>query len=633
MFGRPVFRIFAGAVVCGLFAVAAGPAPNRIAPSSHIAPVSGSLAGASIKADALRAVEGLRAYLESRAAPGSLRRLREAMRKAPSANALNGYGMALLLSGSPGDALYVLCEAAARGQEDFLPFNNLGALLNDLGQYERALPFLRYADSLSPDNPMVLSNLGTADLGAGRAGDAEALFARAVKIAPNHPQANFALGQLARRRNDLPTARERLNASLEGSYTAGAAKALREVDRALRRSGAAKVEAAGSPPPVPAQAAEAGKDAQVRLPVVRTNNSAECISARRALEAEIKRIGSVALAWNEEMRRLLTVGPQAQTFRPAETTPASAVGAKELRLKPEKAKRGLQGAEPWLERLSKSKEQFLEGIHARWMDALHKRDELAKEAFVEEERCRTLAPAVRGRCLEEVKRRYCARHAQTFDEEALAVSEACAQFAPEWEAKALAYYRTVNYWASFIPDSAEATRTRIGARLAILRYYSEIVDQIYFMYTALAPDESCLQTPPPAQSIEGELRLEDFKVPCTFIGLGLDLGVVSFSVDCTTVTVGGDIGLAAVELEWNFVEKTGTLFVGAEASFDPGRGLSFEAAARAGIVLSFDGDSMTDIGLEAKASVGMKLGEVLTAGMGGGSAGARIGLNSGPSFF
>lgn len=546
---------------------------------------------------------------------------------------LNGYGMALLLAGSPGDALYVLSAAAAGAPDDFLAFNNLGAVLNNLGQYQRARPLLRYADELSPDNPMVLSNLGAAELGEGRSAEAERFYARAVKIAPKHPQANYALGQLARRRNDLEAARRHLDASLDGSYTAAAAEALKEVDRALRRSGAAKAEAAEAPPPVPFLAAEAGQEALVRLPMVRAGDSAECIAARRALESEVKKKAAWAKALNEELLRSLPLGPKARPSGEDAKGAAPGSGERVLRLTPDKAKRGLRKAELWGEHLSRLREHYVRDIHARWMEALRKRGELDRAGLAEEEKCRTLEPKLRGRCLEEVKRRACARHAQTFDGEALAVSEAYAQFAPDWEAAALAYHRTVNHWASFIPDPAEAARTRLNARSAILTNYSQIADQMLFMFSALAPHESCLKAPPPAQSIEGELRLEDFKVPCTFPGLGLDLAVVSFHVDCTTVTVGGDIGFAAVELEWNFVEKTGTLFIGAEAGFEAGKLVSAEATAKAGLVLSFDGDSMTDIGLAAEASVGMSLGEVLTTDLGGGSAGLRIGLNSTPSRF
>jgi|GEM_PF-1624225 len=587
----------------------------------------------SDRPEAIKAVSDLRITLERRASPAGLRRLQQALAKAGPASALNGYGMALLLAGSPGDALYVLSAAAAGAPDDFLAFNNLGAVLNNLGQYQRARPLLRYADELSPDNPMVLSNLGAAELGEGRSAEAEKLFSRAVKIAPNHPQANYALGRLARRRNDLAAARRHLDASLDSSYTAAAAEALKDVDRALRRSGSAKAEAPGAQPPVPFLAAEAGKEASVRLPMVQAGNSAECIAARRALETEGKMKAAWAMTLNEELRRLLPIGPQARPSGGAATAAAPASGARVLRLTPDKAKRGLRGAELWLERLSKSRERFVGDIHARWMEAVRKRGELEKAGLAEEERCRTLEPKLRGLCLEEVKRRACARHAQTFDGEALAVSEAYAQFAPAWEAEALAYHRAVNYWASFIPDPVEAARTRLGARGAILTNYSQIVDQMLFMFSALAPHESCLKTPPPAQSIEGELRLEDFKVPCTFPGLGLDLAVVSFHIDCTTVTVGGDIGIAAVELEWNFVEKTGTLFIGAEAGLEAGKLVSAGTSARAGLVLSFDGESMTDIGLEAKASVGMKLGEALTTDLGGASAGFRIGLNSTPTFF
>jgi len=72
--------------------------------------------------------------------------------------------MTLFLKNMPMNALVVLTEAARRSPDDFLPFNNLGAILNNFGQYEMALILLRYADELSPDNAMVLSNLGVTEL-------------------------------------------------------------------------------------------------------------------------------------------------------------------------------------------------------------------------------------------------------------------------------------------------------------------------------------------------------------------------------------------------------------------------------------------------------------------------------------
>jgi len=42
---------------------------------------------------------------------------------------------------------------------------------------------------------------------------------------------------------------------------------------------------------------------------------------------------------------------------------------------------------------------------------------------------------------------------------------------------------------------------------------------------------------------------------------------------------------------------------------------------------------MTDIGLEARASAGIRLGQVLTADRADAEAGVRIGLNSTPTFF
>ncbi len=594
--------------------------------------------GASSKAEApisesaaLRAASDLKTYLESRAAAEPLRRLEEIMRKASAKNALNGYAMALMLAGSPGDALYVLCEAAACSPRDFLPFNNLGALLNDLGQYERALAFLRYADELSPDNPMVLSNRGMAELGQGRAGEAEKLFKRAVALAPKHPQANFALGMMARRRNELDAAERLLNASLDGSYTSAAAEALGDLRRAARRSGASKARPAKEPPPVPPLATQAGQATRVKLLTVELPNSASAIAARKAFEAELERLGPAVQAMQTEALGFVSQAREEAQRTSTEARPSPGGGAKIFRLTPDKAKRGLQSAELWWDRLKGIENAFLADIDARIREALSARGELEKAAFAEEMKCGSLpAGSQRNNCREEVRRRACARHFEMFDPIAPEIAALYARFAPQWEAAAEAYHRTVNYWASFIPDPMEAARTRAGARSGPLNEYgAAILPRMVMMTAALAPHQSCLSAPPPSQSIEGELRLEDFKVPCSMPGLGLDLVIVSFHVDCTAVTVAGDFGPLAIELEWDFVRKTGTLFLGAEAGIEAGMGLAFESSLRTGVVLSFDRDSMTDIGLELKAEVGIKLGEVLSADRGGAEAGVRIGLNSG----
>ena len=134
--------------------------------------------------------------------------------------------------------------------------------------------------------------------------------------------------------------------------------------------------------------------------------------------------------------------------------------------------------------------------------------------------------------------------------------------------------------------------------------------------------------PPPT----GELRIEDFVVPCEFPGIDLSFDGASLSIDCTKVTIGGEVGPVVGELEWDFVQKTGTLFLGVGAEVEAGKLISVGASARLGMVLSFDREGFTDIGLKADADMGASWdlpGRSIDIVKAGGAG--QVGLNSAPS--
>ncbi|AWK85853.1 tetratricopeptide repeat protein [Azospirillum thermophilum] len=73
-------------------------------------------------------------------------------------------------------------------------FNNLGVVLLDLERHERAVPALRAAVALQPDDPVALNNLGTAHDGLHALDAAETCYRRSLMLRPDYGKALNNLG-------------------------------------------------------------------------------------------------------------------------------------------------------------------------------------------------------------------------------------------------------------------------------------------------------------------------------------------------------------------------------------------------------------------------------------------------------
>lgn len=137
--------------------------------------------------------------------PSGLSDLKQKIKGADEA-ALRNLGVALWTMGASNAASYVLARAVELNLDDWLAWNDLGAVLNTLKRYQLALEALEIADSLDPNNPLIQDNLAAAEDGLGHDAKAKAHLKAALAISPKDPQANLSLGRLLSHQGDATAA-------------------------------------------------------------------------------------------------------------------------------------------------------------------------------------------------------------------------------------------------------------------------------------------------------------------------------------------------------------------------------------------------------------------------------------------
>lgn len=71
---------------------------------------------------------------------------------------------------------------------------NLGAVLSDMGDFQRAIEELNRASELEPENALILSTLGSAYYGRSRFAEAFDMYQLALSLDPRSVEAHFNLG-------------------------------------------------------------------------------------------------------------------------------------------------------------------------------------------------------------------------------------------------------------------------------------------------------------------------------------------------------------------------------------------------------------------------------------------------------
>lgn len=150
---------------------------------------------------------------------------RHALRLHPKyIEAENNLGLAWQGLNQPAEAKAAFTAAVAwQGDHpsDAQPFLNLGALLFQENQVEKAIGYLRTGAALAPNNPKIHEELGRAYEEDGSLPEAEKELEKAAALAPNVSALHYELGRIFQREGFPDRAREQfaLCARLNGSHS------------------------------------------------------------------------------------------------------------------------------------------------------------------------------------------------------------------------------------------------------------------------------------------------------------------------------------------------------------------------------------------------------------------------------
>jgi tetratricopeptide (TPR) repeat protein len=104
---------------------------------------------------------------------------------------------------------------------DAQPFLNLGSLLTEQGDFEKAVPYLEEAGSLSPGNPKIHEALGDAYVARQNLPKAQSEFEHAIDLAPEASALHYKLGQIFRKEGQRDLAQKQFDicAKLNGAQS------------------------------------------------------------------------------------------------------------------------------------------------------------------------------------------------------------------------------------------------------------------------------------------------------------------------------------------------------------------------------------------------------------------------------
>lgn len=119
-----------------------------------------------------------------------------------SADGLHVLGLAKEAEGKPAEATTALERAFALDDTNVEPLIDLARIALAGGQYKQALGYLAHARALKPDNAAFAYNYGQICLKLNLLGEARRAMSEAVKLAPDSPEYNLAMGVVASHAQD-----------------------------------------------------------------------------------------------------------------------------------------------------------------------------------------------------------------------------------------------------------------------------------------------------------------------------------------------------------------------------------------------------------------------------------------------
>jgi len=120
--------------------------------------------------------------------------------------AIEQYGLVLIKLRKYSDAEKQLAQVADR-QQSWPAYNGLGIIANLQGDYLKAENFFKKADSIAPNSPELLNNIGFALYSADKLAEAESYYLKALQINPDFKKAIYNYGLLQARLSNYEKAR------------------------------------------------------------------------------------------------------------------------------------------------------------------------------------------------------------------------------------------------------------------------------------------------------------------------------------------------------------------------------------------------------------------------------------------
>ncbi|MBI4736233.1 MAG: tetratricopeptide repeat protein [candidate division NC10 bacterium] len=487
-------------------------------------------------------------------------------------------GSVFLMMGAGSASVYATTWSAARKPDDALAANNLGVALTGMGDYQRAVAVLLYADTLKPNAPLILADTGWAYYNMGDLAGAKPLFEKVARLSPEFAAAQLGLGLVAECQGNHAVAVTHLRKALAGQYSAVGVAALRAAQGAPQGKG-------GQPASIAPIATEKGEAKGIDLPDPPISNIR--VRTAGAEEALAKIDGEVA-------GRIKALFKEKQAL--------ARIVAKQIARSMESPDRAV----------------------------VLPRD-FAKELFLFENVATSLL-GENGRVaggLKQTEARFeaGAKAAEKETPDLMKDMETHIQYLKELEACGdNDYYGLTAPILDRVYPPTLNELLNVERELHILLSYQNAIrmgSSLPGLANAYASLE-CIPPEPPQQPEAAkapEIKKKQ-PPPCPFKKpLSVSLAIVSFSLDCEKVRIEGGEGLL-VSLQRDFTKHETTMGIGVGAGV--GGGVA-SGSAKIMVEVTTDGENVTDVGLSASVGTSLGLGGTIQSELG-----AQVSLQGGP---
>lgn len=141
-------------------------------------------------------------------------------RNLPAARRASSTAVVMAATASSQYSPVVLAAAAALSvSEDPLILNNLGTILHGMGETDKAIAVLQYADTLLPASPVILTNLGNSYLDQGFIDEAETAYNQALEYDAQYSSAHHGLSVVSIIHQNGQKAMDELVQAAQTGYT------------------------------------------------------------------------------------------------------------------------------------------------------------------------------------------------------------------------------------------------------------------------------------------------------------------------------------------------------------------------------------------------------------------------------